>query len=64
MKTYLYQLKFYIPTCVAPVEDLIEVKAESREGADDMLPLVAYDYLLSNWGDHYIEEVTYIDCAE
>lgn len=64
MKAYLYQLKFYIPTCSAPVEDLIEVKAESREGADDMLPLVAYEYLQSNWPGAYIEEISYLDSAK
>lgn len=61
MKAFLYQLKFYIPTCLAPVEDLIEVKAESREVADDMLPHVVYEYLQSNWPGANVEEVSYLD---
>ena len=64
MKTYLYEVKFYIDEGIFPVEDIVEVTADTKEVADNRMPFVVDDYLLSKWGEHLIEEVTYIDCAE
>lgn len=62
MKTYLYVVRLCIRTCREQSAHLIEVKAETREKSEDILPEAIHEYIARNCPTAYVAGIRYVDC--